>query len=136
MAKSLIKHKVHNGAATFLWQDNWHLLGPLCLHFDERIIYDVAIPSNSKVDVIISNNEWNWPIANPEDLMNIRGYMNQLPNSNEAPDYVVGFLPQMGNSTLHLNGITSTPEFCTMVPSGLVLWGNPKAKLCSLDHDY
>jgi len=53
MAKSLIKHKIHNGAATFLWQDNWHLLGPLCLHFDERIIYDVAIPSNSKADVII-----------------------------------------------------------------------------------
>ena len=61
-----IKHKVGNGAGTFLWHDFWNPVGPL---FPS---YDSAIHSNAHVDAVINDGVWNWPIANSADLMDIK----------------------------------------------------------------
>ena len=67
-----IKHKVGNGAGTFLWHDFWNPVGPLLPCYGEQIIYDSAIHSNAYVAAVIYDGEWNWPIANSVDLMDIK----------------------------------------------------------------
>ena len=70
--RPLIKHKVGNGAGTFLWHDFWNPVGPLLPTYGQRIIYDYAIHSNAHGAAVINNGEWNWPIANSTDLMDIK----------------------------------------------------------------
>ena len=70
--KPLIKHRVGNGERTFLWFDNWHPMGPLLDHFGERIIYDSALKRDSKVAVIVKDEEWKWPSARTIQLMELQ----------------------------------------------------------------
>ena len=70
--RPLIKHKVGNGAATFLWHDSWNPVGPLLPFYGERILYDSAIRCNARVAEVIDEGRWNWPIANSGDLIAIK----------------------------------------------------------------
>ena len=70
--RPLIKHKVGDGAATFLWHDSWNPVGPLLPFYGERILYDSAIHSNARVAEVIDEGGWNWPIANSGDLIAIK----------------------------------------------------------------
>ena len=51
--RPLIKHKVGDGAATFLWHDSWNSVGPLLPYYGERILYDSAIHCNARVAEVI-----------------------------------------------------------------------------------
>ena len=70
--RPLIKHKVGNGAVTFLWHDSWNPVGPLLPFYGERILYDSAIHCNARVAEVIDEGRWNWPIANSGDLIAIK----------------------------------------------------------------
>ncbi|KAL7229757.1 hypothetical protein ACSBR2_008296 [Camellia fascicularis] len=67
----LIKHKIGCGDATFLWYDNWHPLGPLWNKFRDRIIYDSALNSETKVSQIIDGSFWKWPIPNSWEIQEL-----------------------------------------------------------------
>ena len=70
--RTLIKHKVGDGVATFLWHDLWNPVGPLLPYYGERILYDSAIHCNARVAEVIDERGWNWPIANSGDLIAIK----------------------------------------------------------------
>ena len=70
--RPLIKHKVGDGAATFLWHDSWNPVGPLLPFYGDRILYDSAIHCNARVAEVIDEGGWNWPIANSGDLIAIK----------------------------------------------------------------
>ena len=70
--RPLIKHKVGDGAATFLWHDFWNPVGPLLPYVGERILYDSAIHCNARVAEVIDERGWNWPIAISGDLIAIK----------------------------------------------------------------
>ena len=70
--RPLIKHKVGDGAATFLWHDFWNPVSPLLPYYGERILYDSAIHCNARVAEVIDERGWNWPIANSGDLIAIK----------------------------------------------------------------
>ena len=70
--RPLIKHKVGDGATTFLWHDFWNSVGPLLPYYGERILYDSAIHCNARVAEVIDERGWNWPIANSGDLIAIK----------------------------------------------------------------
>ena len=84
----MLSHKVGNGENTFLWYDNWHTLGPLVERFGDRVMYDAALPMDSKVAKVISNNSWAWPVANSVALMAIKEKLTQLPSPSACPDRV------------------------------------------------
>lgn len=67
----LIKHKIGCGDATFLWYDNWHPLGPLWNKFGDRIIYDSALNSETKVSKIIDGSSWKWPTPNSWEIQEL-----------------------------------------------------------------
>ena len=90
LARQMLSHRVGNGEHTFLWYDNWHSLGPLVEKFGTRVIYDSALPRNSRVSTVILNNSWAWPvrpsrIANSGALMAIRGWADTNPYSWKFP---------------------------------------------------
>ena len=99
--KPLLKHNIGNGCGTFLWYDNWHPLGPLIGTLGHRVVYDSALPLDSKVSSIIHNETWCWPLTNTLELMEIRNHMASLP------------LPSSNNDTIQWipspNGRFSTP---------------------------
>ena len=63
IAKPLLIHFISNGDHTYLWYDNWLPVGPLLDRYPERIAYDVAININAKVNSIIRDLEWDWPVS-------------------------------------------------------------------------
>lgn len=52
---------IGSGENTFLWYDNWHPLGSLRSKYGDRLIYDTALDSNSKVRSIVTDSGWQWP---------------------------------------------------------------------------
>ncbi|XP_028125748.1 uncharacterized protein LOC114322601 [Camellia sinensis] len=67
----LIKHKIGCGDTTFLWFDNWHPIGPLWNKFGDRIIYDSALNSDTKVSKIIDGSSWKWPFPNSWEIQEL-----------------------------------------------------------------
>lgn len=58
---SCIKYKVGCGCSIFTWHDNWHEDSPLVKRFGQRVIYDVASVSSSKLSDYIVDGRWNFP---------------------------------------------------------------------------
>ena len=90
----MLSHRVGNGEHTFLWYDKWHPFGPLVEKFGTRVIYDSALPRNSRVSTVILNNSWAWPvrpsrIANSGALMAIRDGLTQIPIHGSSQDRVI-----------------------------------------------
>ena len=75
-----IKHRVCNGARTFLWQDFWYPLGPILPLFGERILYDSAIHRNGYVVSVKDGTRWNWPVTVSVDLITLK---------NSCSDYLL-----------------------------------------------
>ena len=57
---SLIQYKVDNGEQIFTWLNNWHEQGPLVKRYGDRLIYDLASSSNSRLSDFISNGVWSF----------------------------------------------------------------------------
>jgi len=89
MIRPFLKHKIGNGDNTFLWHDNWHPKGPLTISYGDRVIYDAGIPSLAKVNYIINDNSWDWPIASSGALIDIKRHMAQVPTPRRVPDSIV-----------------------------------------------
>ena len=86
--RHFIRHKVCNGAGTFLWHDFWNPFGPLLPYFGERIIYDSAIHRNAHVAEVIGDGRWNWPIANSTDLIAIKNSYREYPLHDSREDII------------------------------------------------
>ena len=67
--RPFIRHIIGDGQHTSLWFDTWLPFGPILPQFEERVIYDSALPRQAKVSSIITNGQWVWPIANSPDLL-------------------------------------------------------------------
>ncbi|XP_058180144.1 uncharacterized protein LOC131298685 [Rhododendron vialii] len=61
LCQPLIRYHVGNGANTFLWLDNWHILGPLYAKFGERVVTNLGRALWAKVATIIDQGDWCWP---------------------------------------------------------------------------
>ena len=75
MVRPLIRHKIGNGERTSLWFDNWHPHGSISTVWGNRVIYDSGLHLNSMVSAIVSDNHWDWPLANSPELIEIRQNM-------------------------------------------------------------
>ena len=70
--KPFIKHSVGDEKTTFLWFDNWHPIGPLLSHYNDNIIDDSTLPRYAKVDSIIRDRRWHWPLANSPNILTLK----------------------------------------------------------------
>ena len=95
-----IRHKVCNGAGTFLWHDFWNLIGPLLSCYGERIIYDSAIHRNAHVAEVSNGGRWNWPIANSADLIAIKNSYGDYPLDDSREDIISWTLAPSGVFTV------------------------------------
>ena len=86
MVRGLVKHNVGDGKNTYLWNDNWHPLGPLLERFGSKVLYDAALPNNALVADIIRDLNWNLPAANTLELNSITAAMSQVPVPNDERD--------------------------------------------------
>lgn len=55
-----MKYVIGNGQSTYLWLNNWHLVGLGIKHMD-RGLYDLGRSLMAKVSSITSNGSWRWP---------------------------------------------------------------------------
>ena len=67
-----IRHIIGDGRNTRLWFDSWLPFGPILPTFEDRVIYDSALPRHSMVASIIVDGQWRWPIANSPDLLTLK----------------------------------------------------------------
>lgn len=70
----LVKWVVGHGNKVFLWHDNWHPFGSLWEKYGARLGYDAGLPSQSKVDSLISVTGWHWPNASSWEVQEIVGH--------------------------------------------------------------
>lgn len=56
-----VKYIVGDDMSTFLWIDNWHILGPLYKKFGESVVFNLGRSLNTKVASIIHQGSWKWP---------------------------------------------------------------------------
>ena len=45
------------------------------MRFGDRIIYDSGLPQDAKVDSIIWEGEWRWPVANSLALLMVKPFL-------------------------------------------------------------
>lgn len=57
-AQKLIKYQVGNGKDTFLWLDNWHLLGPLYKRVGDGVVFNMSRSLKAKVASIFRGGRW------------------------------------------------------------------------------
>ena len=71
-ARRMIFHII--GKVTFFWWDSWHPHGDLLQSYRRRIVYDSAISIDTEtiVAAVIQDNDWKWPPARSEDLVQIQ----------------------------------------------------------------
>ncbi|GJT15727.1 RNA-directed DNA polymerase, eukaryota, reverse transcriptase zinc-binding domain protein [Tanacetum coccineum] len=60
--KEHVIYKIGNGMNTPLWFDNWSSIGPLFESLDYRSLYDARLNRDLKVNELICNGEWMWPV--------------------------------------------------------------------------
>ncbi|KAL0286729.1 UNVERIFIED_CONTAM: hypothetical protein Sradi_7141100 [Sesamum radiatum] len=70
-----VTYKVGDGSSFSLWQDIWHVRGPLSLNFP-RGPEVTGLPLNSKLSSVLQHNCWIWPASIDSDITEI---MSQLP---------------------------------------------------------
>ena len=88
IAKPLVKYKIGNGNATFLWHDPWLPCGSLYDNYGSDVIRYAAIPLHSKTQAIIDRYEWDWPVASSWELDEIKAATALLPPPSSANDTV------------------------------------------------
>ncbi|KAL2248716.1 UNVERIFIED_CONTAM: hypothetical protein Sindi_2345300 [Sesamum indicum] len=71
--QDLVDYRIGDGETFYLWQDPWHHLGTLLTRFPRgpRLL---GIEETTKLNQVISEQEWQWPpITNPEcvEIMNV-----------------------------------------------------------------
>ena len=59
--KQMVKHVI---GETYLWQENWHPLGPIYKTMGCNPIYDSGLGKDALVCDIIVQGSWQWPEAN------------------------------------------------------------------------
>lgn len=74
-----MKHTVGDGNKIHLWHDNWHPHGLLLLKYNMRTMYDMGLPINSKLSVVIHETEWVWPPARFDDKVEIQTLLFEIP---------------------------------------------------------
>ena len=111
MARNMIKYRIGNGCNTSLWYDHWHPKGPLLEKYGSRVMYDAALPKDAKVDMVIQDEDWSWPITNTLELMEIRRELTQLPKPSRSNDRVIWTPSPNGKFNL-----THTWNHCFGVP--------------------
>ena len=52
-----------NGQNIYLWYDNWHPHSPLIRHYGREIVTQFGSSINAKLESIMQDGEWNWPIG-------------------------------------------------------------------------
>ncbi|KAK4380929.1 hypothetical protein Sango_3017300 [Sesamum angolense] len=70
-----VTYKVGDGSIFSLWQDIWHIRGPLCLNFP-RGPEVTGLPLHSTLSSVLQHNHWTWPASTDSDISEI---MSQLP---------------------------------------------------------
>ncbi|KAL0282884.1 UNVERIFIED_CONTAM: hypothetical protein Sradi_7248600 [Sesamum radiatum] len=70
-----VTYKVGDGSIFSLWQDIWHIRGPLCLNFP-RGPEVTGLPLHSILSSVLQHNHWTWPASTNSDITEI---MSQLP---------------------------------------------------------
>ncbi|KAL0291251.1 UNVERIFIED_CONTAM: hypothetical protein Sradi_7030800 [Sesamum radiatum] len=70
-----VTYKVGDGSSFSLWQDIWHIRGPLCLNFP-RGPEVTGLPLHSTLSSVLQHNHWTWPASTDSDITEI---MSQLP---------------------------------------------------------
>lgn len=70
--RSMLKFRVGNGKRVFLWNDNWHFVGPLMEAYPQRLVIETGLPSASKLSAVIKEGDWNWPASRSSDMTEIQ----------------------------------------------------------------
>jgi hypothetical protein len=78
LAKRLLRFKVGDGMKIFLWLDNWHPTGYLLDRFGYRAIYDSGFSIDAKLSNIIRNEDWFWPLARSEAIVEIQSSLPDI----------------------------------------------------------
>ena len=88
--RAFIHHTIGDGRRTWLWFDSWLPSGPILPNFNERVIYDSALPRWAKVASIISNGQWAWPVANSPDLLTLKQAIpdSMVPNMSRCDEVI------------------------------------------------
>lgn len=84
IVRPYLKHRIGNGQNTYMRFDNWHLGGPIVERYGSRIVYDLGIDKHAKVDGVLLDGRWEWPIPNSWELMEVvQGPNIVFPNPNQ-----------------------------------------------------
>ena len=81
--RPLIKHCIGNGHDTSLWYDNWLPIGPIHEMMGNRVIYDSGLSKAAKVEAIVHGDMWQWPVANPTELLMLKEITQDIPVRKE-----------------------------------------------------
>ena len=95
---------------------------PLLEKFGQRVIYDSTSNLSSKVSAIIEGEEWNWPLTNTLELMEIRDHMGPFSSHLAHVIKWCGFLHPMRSSPLLILGLTFGTQ--VLMSHGIILFGS------------
>jgi hypothetical protein len=85
VAKEFLSFKVGKGHDISLWFDAWHPAGRLVDTYGFWIVYDSGISIDAKLADVLQNDNWIWPPARSEALVDIQ---SQLPGITIGADDV------------------------------------------------
>ncbi|KAL0278008.1 UNVERIFIED_CONTAM: hypothetical protein Sradi_7304600 [Sesamum radiatum] len=72
-----VTYKVGDGSSFSLWQDIWHVRGPLSLNFP-RGPEVTGLPLNSKLSSVLQHNCWIWPASIDSDITEIMSHLQHI----------------------------------------------------------
>jgi hypothetical protein len=78
VAKDFLSFKVGDGSKIFLWFDSWHPAGYLLDRYSYRTVYDAGRDIGPKLSSIIRNDEWYWPSARSDNLVEIQSRLPEV----------------------------------------------------------
>ena len=87
-AKPLVQYKIGDGTDTFLWHDPWLPFGSICDKYGRHVVNYSAIPMTSKVQTIIRENEWDWPVTSSWELIEIKAATALSPAPSQVRDTI------------------------------------------------
>ena len=117
----MVKYKIGNGLNTFLWHDPWLPFGSIYDKYGQRVIFDTAIPTTSKVQTIIDGDAWSWPITSSWALMELKMASTLIHAPSNTNDVVL-WTPSPNGSYTSSHTWAFLRETTSKVPWAHLVW--------------
>ncbi|KAL0313775.1 UNVERIFIED_CONTAM: hypothetical protein Scaly_2901700 [Sesamum calycinum] len=106
-----VTYKVGDGSIFSLWQDIWHIRGPLCLNFP-RGPEVTGLPLHSILSSVLQHNHWTWPASTDSDITEI---MSQLPPIFPSAADTICWNSTSGSFTIKSAILLFQPQQCGFI---------------------